>query len=110
MLTSSACALWRSSRSAVTRIAAKSVRPAADAWATDSGSPGSTAIAPVPSSILQMMLSVNAGRAIRFMTEAAIIQLPQWLRSPVGQVLLEWEQRHLDHAVADLFGFHALQL
>ena len=44
------------------------------------------------------------------MTEGAIIQLPQWLRSPVGQVLLEWEQRHLDSAVADLFGFHALQL
>src|SRR5215207_6892729 len=44
------------------------------------------------------------------MTEGAIIQLPQWLRSPPGQYLLEWEQRHLDHAVADLFGFHALQL
>jgi SAM-dependent methyltransferase len=44
------------------------------------------------------------------MTEGAIIQLAQWLRSPVGQVLLEWEQRHLDEAVADLFGFHALQL
>ncbi|MGZ8260251.1 MAG: methyltransferase domain-containing protein, partial [Caldimonas sp.] len=44
------------------------------------------------------------------MTEGGIIQLPQWLKSPVGQVLLEWEQRHLDHAVADLFGFHALQL
>lgn len=36
--------------------------------------------------------------------------MPQWLGSPVGQVLLEWEQRHLDRAVADLFGFHALQL
>src|SRR5215207_3901002 len=44
------------------------------------------------------------------MTEGAIIQLPQWLRSPVGQVLLEWEQRHLDQVVVDLFGFHALQL
>jgi SAM-dependent methyltransferase len=44
------------------------------------------------------------------MTEGAIIQLPQWLRSPIGQVLLEWEQRHLDSAVADVFGFHALQL
>jgi SAM-dependent methyltransferase len=43
------------------------------------------------------------------MTKGAIIQLPQWLRSPAGQYLLEWEQRHLDHAVADLFGFHALQ-
>ncbi len=36
--------------------------------------------------------------------------MPQWLRSPAGQYLLEWEQRHLDQAVADLFGFHALQL
>jgi len=54
--------------------------------------------------------STNAGRAVRFMTEGAIIQLPQWLRSPAGQYLLAWEQRHLDHAVADLFGFHALQL
>ncbi|MDQ6638151.1 MAG: class I SAM-dependent methyltransferase [Pseudomonadota bacterium] len=44
------------------------------------------------------------------MTEGAIIQLPQWLKSPAGQYLLAWEQRHLDHAVADLFGFHALQL
>jgi SAM-dependent methyltransferase len=44
------------------------------------------------------------------MKEGAIIQLPQWLRSPAGQYLLAWEQRHLDHAVADLFGFHALQL
>ena len=42
--------------------------------------------------------------------EGAIIQLPQWLKSPAGQYLLAWEQRHLDHAVADLFGFHALQL
>ena len=44
------------------------------------------------------------------MTEGAIIQLPQWLKTPAGQYLLAWEQRHLDQAVADLFGFHALQL
>ena len=44
------------------------------------------------------------------MTEGAIIQLPQWLKSPPGQYLLAWEQGHLDRAVADLFGFHALQL
>ncbi|MEO8079542.1 MAG: methyltransferase domain-containing protein [Caldimonas sp.] len=44
------------------------------------------------------------------MAEGAIIQLPQWLLSPLGSYLLEWEQRHLDQAVADLFGFHALQL
>ncbi len=36
--------------------------------------------------------------------------MPQWLLSPAGEYLLAWEQRHLDEAVADLFGFHALQL
>jgi SAM-dependent methyltransferase len=41
---------------------------------------------------------------------ARIIGLAQWLHSPVGRYLLEWEQRHLDTVVADLFGFHALQL
>jgi SAM-dependent methyltransferase len=44
------------------------------------------------------------------MTEGAIIHLPQWLETPVGAYLLEWEQRHLDQALADVFGFHALQL
>lgn len=36
--------------------------------------------------------------------------MTQWLQSPAGRYLLEWEQRHLDVALADLFGFHALQL
>jgi SAM-dependent methyltransferase len=44
------------------------------------------------------------------MTEGAIIQLPEWLKTPAGEYLLAWEQRHLDQAVADVFGFHALQL
>ncbi len=44
------------------------------------------------------------------MKSSAIIGLPQWLESPVGKVLLAWEQRHLDEVVADVFGFHALQL
>jgi len=44
------------------------------------------------------------------MTEGAIIQLPQWLKTPAGRYLLAWEQHHLDQAVADVFGFHALQL
>ncbi len=34
----------------------------------------------------------------------------EWLTSPAGEYLLAWEQRHLDSAVADLFGFHAVQL
>jgi len=36
--------------------------------------------------------------------------LPEWLKTPAGEYLLAWEQRHLDQAVADVFGFHALQL
>jgi len=36
--------------------------------------------------------------------------LAQWLQTPVGRYLLAWEQQHVDHAVADIFGFHALQL
>ena len=33
-----------------------------------------------------------------------------WLATPPGAYLLAWEQQHLDAAVADVFGFHALQL
>jgi SAM-dependent methyltransferase len=39
-----------------------------------------------------------------------IIDLQAWLRTPAGQYLLAWEQARLDEAVADLFGYHALQL
>jgi SAM-dependent methyltransferase len=42
--------------------------------------------------------------------EASIIELAAWLQTPPGQYLLAWEQGQLDGAVADLFGFHALQL
>ena len=45
------------------------------------------------------------------MTELdGIIGLTQWLQTPAGRYLLEWEQGHLDQAVVDLFGFHALQV
>lgn len=33
-----------------------------------------------------------------------------WLETPPGRYLLEWEQTQLDRCVADVFGFHALQL
>lgn len=33
-----------------------------------------------------------------------------WLDTPPGRYLLHWEQSQLDAAVADRFGFHALQL
>ena len=40
----------------------------------------------------------------------SIIELAQWLQSPAGRYLLNWEQTQLDRAVTDAFGFHALQL
>ncbi len=39
-----------------------------------------------------------------------IIESPAWLKSPAGRYLLAWEQAQLDRVVADIFGFHALQL
>jgi SAM-dependent methyltransferase len=36
--------------------------------------------------------------------------LHDWLTSPTGQYLCAWEQTFFDRAVADVFGFHALQL
>ena len=36
--------------------------------------------------------------------------MASWLATPAGRYLLDWEQQHLDLAVADVFGFHALQL
>jgi SAM-dependent methyltransferase len=42
--------------------------------------------------------------------KSSIISLAQWLHTPAGIDLLAWEQQQLDAAVADLFGFHALQL
>jgi SAM-dependent methyltransferase len=39
-----------------------------------------------------------------------IIGLAPWLKTPPGQYLLAWEQAQLDPRVADIFGFHAVQL
>ncbi len=39
-----------------------------------------------------------------------IVRLSEFLQSPPGRYVLAWEQRHLDHAVSDIFGYHALQL
>jgi SAM-dependent methyltransferase len=39
-----------------------------------------------------------------------IIDLGSWLSTPAGQYLLGWEQHQVDAAVADVFGYHALQL
>ena len=39
-----------------------------------------------------------------------IIGLHEWLQTPPGRYLLAWERQQLSEAVADVFGFHALQL
>jgi len=42
--------------------------------------------------------------------KAPSIDLAAWLQTPPGRTLLAWEQAQVDAVVADLFGFHALQL
>ena len=39
-----------------------------------------------------------------------IVGLQDWYASPPGRYLLAWEREQLDAAVADIFGYHALQL
>ena len=39
-----------------------------------------------------------------------IIDLHHWFDSPPGHYLLQWEQHCFDQAVADIFGYHALQV
>jgi len=41
---------------------------------------------------------------------AQIIDLHCWFDSPPGRYLLAWEQARLDEAVADIFGYHGLQI
>lgn len=41
---------------------------------------------------------------------SGIIGLAPWLKTPPGRYLLAWEQDQMDRCVADVFGFHALQL
>jgi SAM-dependent methyltransferase len=50
-----------------------------------------------------------AGSGINFMSDQ-IIGLHDWFATPPGRYLLAWERAQLDMAVADIFGFHALQL
>ena len=39
-----------------------------------------------------------------------IIGLTDWLKTPPGAYLLDWERAQFDEAVSDIFGYHALQL
>jgi SAM-dependent methyltransferase len=40
----------------------------------------------------------------------SIVKLSEFLRSPAGRYVLDWEQQQLDTAVTDIFGYHAMQL
>lgn len=42
--------------------------------------------------------------------DSEIIGFTDWLQTPPGGYLLAWEQTQFDHAVGDIFGYHALQL
>jgi SAM-dependent methyltransferase len=57
--------------------------------------------------------SVNASKAtnwaFKFMADQ-IIGLHDWFNTAPGQYLLQWERAQLDKAVADVFGYHAMQL
>lgn len=46
---------------------------------------------------------------MRFMGDQKI-GLQDWLQTPPGLYLLGWERTRFDQAVADIFGYHALQL
>ena len=39
-----------------------------------------------------------------------IIDLQDFFQTPQGRYLLEWESAQMEHTVADIFGYHALQL
>jgi SAM-dependent methyltransferase len=54
-------------------------------------------------------LSTKAGSGINFMSDQ-IIDLQDWLETASGRYLLAWERNQVDAAVANIFGYHALQL
>jgi SAM-dependent methyltransferase len=42
--------------------------------------------------------------------DSLIIEKAPWLKAPAGRYLLAWEQQQLDRVVADIFGYHAVQV
>ena len=43
-------------------------------------------------------------------TNSVVQNWRQWLTTPAGSYLLNWEQFQMDELVSDIFGYHALQL
>ena len=44
------------------------------------------------------------------MDQPHIIELAQWLDTPAGTYVQEWEQKQIDNMVANVFGYHAMQI
>ena len=44
------------------------------------------------------------------MSDNEVNGMHEWLQTPPGRYLLGWESQQFDQAVADIFGYHALQL
>lgn len=42
--------------------------------------------------------------------ESFVLDFESWLGTPPGRYLLAWEQAQFDRVVADIFGYHALQM
>lgn len=39
-----------------------------------------------------------------------IVELGEWLKSPPGRYMQQWEQKQIDGMVANVFGYHAIQI
>src|SRR5690554_4604219 len=48
-------------------------------------------------------VSVSSGQPLA-------VELAQWLATPVGQYVQSWEQKKIDGMVANVFGYHAMQI
>ena len=53
---------------------------------------------------------VRCSRPTHHTMHPPIISLTEWFQTPAGQYLLAWEREQFDLAVADFFGYNALQL
>lgn len=58
----------------------------------------------------QLFESIGVGRVQALMSDSRLVGLHHWFQTPAGRYLLEWERAQVDAAVADIFGYHALQL
>ena len=42
--------------------------------------------------------------------QSPIVELAQWLQSPVGRYVQQWEQAQVDAMISNVFGYHAIQI